>query len=68
MAELVVSVGDLARVSVITGYSNNALGLKVEDAVPAIIGTTELMIERSRSKRALLHRDRPWRIVILVTG
>lgn len=52
MAEVVVSVGDLTRVSVITGYSNNALGLKVEDAVPAIIETTEPMIDRSRSKIA----------------
>ena len=46
MAEIVVTVGNFEIVSAITRASAEALGLKVGDAVRAIIKSTEVMIDK----------------------
>ena len=46
MAEVVVAVGSLEIVSAITRGSAEALGLKVGNAVRAIIKSTEVLIDK----------------------
>jgi molybdopterin-binding protein len=46
MAEVVMTVGDIELVSAITRGSAEALGLKVGDAVMAIIKSTEVIIDK----------------------
>jgi molybdopterin-binding protein len=47
MAEVTMSVGDLEIVSAITRGSAEQLGLKVGDAVKAVIKATEVLIDKS---------------------
>jgi molybdopterin-binding protein len=46
MAEVVVTVGGLEIVSAITRGSAEAMGLKVGDAVKAVIKSTEVLIDK----------------------
>ena len=46
MAEVIVTHGDIEIVSVITRASAEHLGLKVGDAVTAVIKSTEVLIEK----------------------
>jgi molybdopterin-binding protein len=47
MAEVVVAVGDLEFVSAITRGSVDQMGIKVGDAVVAVIKSTEVMIQKN---------------------
>jgi molybdopterin-binding protein len=46
MAEIVVSAGGLEIVAAITRGSAESLGLKVGDAVKAVVKATEVMIDK----------------------
>jgi molybdopterin-binding protein len=46
MAEIVVSVGNVEVVAAITRGSAESLGLKVGDAVKAVVKATEVMIDK----------------------
>jgi molybdopterin-binding protein len=46
MAEVIVAVGPIEIVSVITRSSAEHLGLKVGDAVKAVIKSTEVLIDK----------------------
>jgi molybdopterin-binding protein len=47
MAEVIVAVGDLEVVSAITRGSVDQMGIKVGDAVVAVIKSTEVMIQKN---------------------
>ncbi len=47
MAEVIMTIGDTELVAVITRGSAEALGLKIGDAVRAVIKSTEVMIDKS---------------------
>jgi molybdopterin-binding protein len=51
MAEVTVSLGDQQLVSVITSGSAARLGLRIGDAVLAVIKSTEIMIGKESSSR-----------------
>jgi len=51
MAEVAVSIGDQQLVSVITRASAERLGLRIGDAVLAVIKSTEIMIGKESSPR-----------------
>lgn len=46
MAEVVVTVGSIELVAAITRGSAESLGLKVGDAVKAVVKATEVMIDK----------------------
>jgi molybdopterin-binding protein len=47
MAEVIVAIGDLEVVSAITRGSVDQMGIKVGDAVVAVIKSTEVMIQKN---------------------
>ena len=47
MAEVIVAIGDLEVVSAITRGSVDQMGIKVGDAVVAVVKSTEVMIQKN---------------------